>query len=284
MGLRPARSSPSASASCSSASARRTSAASPTSSTASAAAAGTPSVDKPLKRTQQNPKDAQAWSDLATAYDAKRRLPRPRSPPGSSTRRCAPKDADGLHALAGDYQQQFDAQTNDAALAQTEAQSAQATNFGPPSDLAARPRAREHARPDRLGGQPGREHTLQRRARPRGSRRPRSSSASTRSSRSSSRPSRRSSSSSRQQAQTAGDTPTAIAAYKRFLKLAPDDPSAPQVKAQLKAAEGAVNRSSSSSRRLDSRADGDNTISASSGVDRRELRHQDGATRRATGT
>ena len=43
-----------------------------------------------------------------------------------------------------------------------------------------------------------------------------------------------------QAAQQSGDTPKAIAAYERFLKLAPDDPSAPIVKqqiAQLKAAQ-----------------------------------------------
>jgi tetratricopeptide (TPR) repeat protein len=38
-----------------------------------------------------------------------------------------------------------------------------------------------------------------------------------------------------QAAQNAGDTPTAIAAYKAFLKLAPSDPLAPQVRQQLQA-------------------------------------------------
>ena len=43
-----------------------------------------------------------------------------------------------------------------------------------------------------------------------------------------------------QAAQQSGNTPKAIAAYQRFLTLAPDDPSAPIVKqqiAQLKAAQ-----------------------------------------------
>jgi predicted TPR repeat methyltransferase len=35
-------------------------------------------------------------------------------------------------------------------------------------------------------------------------------------------------------AQTAGDTDTAIAAYERFLEIAPDHPSAPLVKEELK--------------------------------------------------
>jgi outer membrane protein assembly factor BamD (BamD/ComL family) len=37
-----------------------------------------------------------------------------------------------------------------------------------------------------------------------------------------------------QTAQSASDYATAIAAYKKFLKLAPDDPSAPDVKRLLK--------------------------------------------------
>ena len=37
-----------------------------------------------------------------------------------------------------------------------------------------------------------------------------------------------------QAAQQVGDTATAIAAYERFLKLAPDDPSAAVVREQLK--------------------------------------------------
>ena len=93
---------------------------------------GTPSIDKPLKGTQQNPKDAQAWNDLATAYDAEGRL-RLRDPGLGDVRQLRPKDADGLTRLATDYEQQFSAQTNDAVLAQTDAQNAQPTNLGPPS-------------------------------------------------------------------------------------------------------------------------------------------------------
>jgi predicted TPR repeat methyltransferase len=39
-------------------------------------------------------------------------------------------------------------------------------------------------------------------------------------------------------AQNAGDTKTAIAAYKKFLQLAPDDPLASAVKQQLKSLTG----------------------------------------------
>ncbi len=44
-----------------------------------------------------------------------------------------------------------------------------------------------------------------------------------------------------QVAQQAGDTGTAIAAYKEFIKLAPDDPTAPIVKQQIKALKQAAN-------------------------------------------
>jgi predicted TPR repeat methyltransferase len=37
-----------------------------------------------------------------------------------------------------------------------------------------------------------------------------------------------------QTAELAGDTKTAVAAYKRFLNLAPEDPSAPAVKDRIK--------------------------------------------------
>jgi predicted TPR repeat methyltransferase len=40
-----------------------------------------------------------------------------------------------------------------------------------------------------------------------------------------------------QAAETAGDATTAIAAYKQFIKLAPDDASVPQAKARIKALE-----------------------------------------------
>src|SRR3954451_23996304 len=94
-------------------------------------AGGTPSIDKPLKRTQQNPKDAKAWNDLATAYDLKGDYAAA-IPAWETYAQLRPKDADGLTRLATDYEQQFSSQTNDAALAQTEAQNAQATSFGPP--------------------------------------------------------------------------------------------------------------------------------------------------------
>jgi cytochrome c-type biogenesis protein CcmH/NrfG len=48
-------------------------------------------------------------------------------------------------------------------------------------------------------------------------------------------------------AQNSGDSTTAIAAYKRFLKLAPDDPNAPFVQQQIKQLESATSASASAS-------------------------------------
>ena len=206
---------------------------------------GTPSVDKPLKRTQQNPKDAVAWKDLATAYDAKQDY-QSAIPAWEQYTTLRPKDDAGLQALAGDLQQQFDAQTHDAAAAQTDAQNAQATNFGPPSTS---PLGRAlGSTPDPIG----------------------SAVSQAANDRFNTALSARQSTATQlvgayqklakldpaepsiqlqlgQQAQTAGDTATAIAAYETYLKLAPDEPSAPQVKAQLKQLKAQSTASASSS-------------------------------------
>src|SRR5437867_3323859 len=67
---------------------------------------GNPSIDKPLKATQNNPKNAQAWKDLATAYDAKGDYTGGLSAWQQYTQ-LRPKDVDGLNALAQDYGQQL---------------------------------------------------------------------------------------------------------------------------------------------------------------------------------
>ena len=92
---------------------------------------GQASVKKALKETQKTPKAPKAWRDLATAYDTR----------GDVTNAIAawktyttlrPKDAEGWTQLATDYTQQFNNQTGDAQAAQVEAQSAQQQSFGPP--------------------------------------------------------------------------------------------------------------------------------------------------------
>lgn len=205
-------------------------------------AGGNPSIDKPLKATQENPKDAKAWNDLATAYDLKGEYITA-IPAWETYVSLRPKDEDGLTRLATDYEQQFSSQTNDAALAQAVAQQAQPTTFGPPSDS---PLGRA------LGAQKDPIGTAI------------SDSASTNFS---TAMQARSATAAKLvgvyqklakvqpaesgvqfqlalAAENAGNTAVAITAYQRFLKLAPDDLNAPQAKARLKALQAQSSTSS----------------------------------------
>ena len=197
---------------------------------------GRPSIKKPLKATQQNPKDPQAWRSLAEAYDVQ----------GDYTNAIGawttfatlrPKDVDGLTHLATDYEQQFQTQTQAAQAAQIDAQSAQTTNFRPPaSSLLGRAYA---GVPDPIG------QAI-------------SSSAGQRFNQALNE---RSGTASKlidvysqlatlepaeaswqfqlaQAAQNAGDVGTAIAAYSKYVKLAPDDANATYARQQIKALGG----------------------------------------------
>jgi regulator of sirC expression with transglutaminase-like and TPR domain len=194
---------------------------------------GQPSVSKAEKATQKDPKNAKAWHDLATAYDTK----------GDATAAISawktyttlrPKDVDGLTALASDYEQQFATETQQAAAAQADAQNAQTTNFGPP---ATSPLGRALSSvPDPIGQAV-------------------SSSANQRfnDALSARQTTARELEAAYKQiavlhkppepsdqlllaqaAQNAGDTKSAIAAYKKFVQLAPDDPNAAYARQQIK--------------------------------------------------
>jgi len=195
---------------------------------------GQPSVSKAEKATQKDPKDAAAWKTLATAYDSNGDIVSAISAWTTYTA-LRPKDTDGLQALATDYEQQFSNQTQEAAAAQAEAQNTQATQFGPPptsplgralnsvSDpitQAASQSANQRfntalqtrqATAQQLEGVYKKLAALHKPAEP----------------------------SDQlllaQAAQNAGDTATAIAAYKTFVKLAPDDPNATYARQQIKA-------------------------------------------------
>jgi len=195
---------------------------------------GQPSVSKAEKATQKNPRDAAAWKTLATAYDSNGDIVSAISAWATYTT-LRPKDTDGLQALATDYEQQFSNQTQEAAAAQAEAQNTQATQFGPPptsplgralnsvSDpitQAASQSANQRfntalqtrqATAQQLEGVYKKLAALHKPAEP----------------------------SDQlllaQAAQNAGDTATAIAAYKTFVKLAPDDPNATYARQQIKA-------------------------------------------------
>ena len=196
---------------------------------------GNPSVSKPLKATQKNPKDAQAWNDLASAYDLNGDYVSA-IPAWVTFTQLRPKDIDGLTRLATDYEQQFAAQQQAAQIAQSEAQTSQPTSFGPPSSSALGRALGSLSDPinstasssstqqltDALQGSQETATLLvgvyQKLARLQ----PAESGAQIQLA---------------QSAENAGQADVAIAAYKRFLKLAPDDPNALQAKARIKVLE-----------------------------------------------
>jgi Tfp pilus assembly protein PilF len=194
-----------------------------------------PSVSKALKATEKNPKDAQAWKDLATAYDSKQDYASA-LPAWQQYTQLRPKDADGLNLYANDLLQRLQIQGADAQNLQAAAQQYQPSTFGPPSTS---PLGRAlGSLADPIGEAAGTSVTtayqnalvaLQQtstqlvsaykklvKLQP-------------------AEPSVRLQLA--QIAETAGDTATAIAAYKQFVKLAPDDASVPQAKARIKALE-----------------------------------------------
>jgi tetratricopeptide (TPR) repeat protein len=195
---------------------------------------GQPSVSKALKETQKDPKSPKAWRDLANAYDTKGEIDAAISAWTTYTT-LRPKDVTAYDSLASDYQQQFTSQTNDAAALQAAAQNAQATNFGPPSNSPlgralgsvpdpittqagdAAQQAFSNALQARAATAQKLEQTYQQIVTLRKPAEPSDSFLLA------------------QAAQNAGDSATAIAAYKRFVQLAPDDPNASYAKQQIKA-------------------------------------------------
>ncbi|MGE5272815.1 MAG: tetratricopeptide repeat protein [Verrucomicrobiota bacterium] len=204
---------------------------------------GNASIDKPLKATEKNPKDAQAWRELATAYDAKGDYASGLSAWQQYTQ-LRPKDVDGLNALAQDYGQELQTQAAAAQGAQAELQQSQPNNLGPSStsplgralgnlsnpleqSVSAEASSRYQAaltayqqtasllvatyqRLSKLQpSEPGVQLQLA------------------------------------QAAESIGDATIAIAAYKRFIELAPDDASAPQARARIKTLEKQIAGSSS---------------------------------------
>ena len=194
-------------------------------------ASGVPSISSAQKKTEENPKDVQAWRDLSTALQTD----------GQTDKAIAaqkrvvvlvPKDSDALRELSGLYLAQAVAKQQEAQSVQLRA-SYQGAGQGFPGSLisaqgqsllddrisavlnatsstevqsllaAAQASAGEAVTAYKriVALQPGDPNVQLELA---------------------------------QAAQQAGDTTTAIAAYTAFLELAPDDPSAPIVKQQLK--------------------------------------------------
>ncbi len=91
------------------------------------------SVSKALKETQKHPQSPKAWQDLATAYDTKGDLINAIAA-WTTYASLRPKSVDGLTQLATDYAQQFSIQTDQARAAAYDAQTAQTSTFGPPAN------------------------------------------------------------------------------------------------------------------------------------------------------
>jgi len=206
---------------------------------------GNPSVDKPLKQTQKNPKDAVAWKDLATAYDLKGDYLA--AIPAWETRiKLRPADTDALTRLATDYEQQYSTQQTDFQNTQIAAQSALSSNYGPPSTsplgralgsvtdpigeaISTNASTQLNTAYSALQQTAGQLETVYKKL---ATLQPTESGVEFQLA---------------QAAEVAGDTTTAITAYKSFLKLAPDDLNAPQAKSRLKALQKQQSASTSSS-------------------------------------
>jgi tetratricopeptide (TPR) repeat protein len=193
---------------------------------------GVPSITSAQKKTEQNPRDVQAWRDLSTALQTDGQTDQA-IVAQKQVVALAPKDADALRELAGLYLGQATAKQQAAQIIQIQAAYNEAAGQGLPGLLTSptgRPlvdskiatvvgaqattaaqrlsSAAQAASAEAVGAykkiaalQPNDPNVQLELA---------------------------------QAAQSAGDTATAIAAYTTFLKLAPDDPSAPIVKTQLK--------------------------------------------------
>jgi tetratricopeptide (TPR) repeat protein len=205
---------------------------------------GNASIDKPLKATQKNPKDAQAWKDLATAYDSNGDYAAGLAAWQQYTQ-LRPKDVDGFNALAQDYGQQLQVQVAEVQAAQAQAQQAQ------PGDLApgtASPLGRAlGSLTDPLNQNEGTEASSRYQAALSGYQQTATQLVAAFQKLAKLQPT--DPSVQLQLAQTAesiGDATAAIAAYRQFVKLAPDDASAPQAKARIKALEKQLAGSSSS--------------------------------------
>jgi Flp pilus assembly protein TadD len=199
---------------------------------------GSPSIDKAQKAIAKNPKNAQAYRDLASAYEKQND---DEGAIGALERyvELKPKDVGAMRELAAEYDSRAQAEYSDYQAAQFDEQAAQPSNFGPapntplgkaltsqPSPITeavgtaanvrvndARQRLQEtlsaqeqlYAKIVKLD--PADPQALLQYA---------------------------------QSAQSSLDVAAARAAYQKFLKLFPDDPSVPYAKQQLKTLAAAV--------------------------------------------
>jgi cytochrome c-type biogenesis protein CcmH/NrfG len=161
---------------------------------------GGTSISKLEKKVAKHPQDATAWRDLATAYEQKQRT---QDAVTALERYTAlrPKDADGYSELASQYTTLARNAATDYQNAQNDATLASPTTAFAPSGTSVFGKQAENTF-KRLARLTPNDVTVQYQL--------------------------------GQAAQAASDFPAAIAAYKRFLKLAPNDVDAPSVRQLLK--------------------------------------------------
>ena len=195
------------------------------------ASSGVPSISSSQKKTEQDPKNVQAWTDLSTALQADGRTDEAIEAQKQVVL-LTPKDSDALRTLAGLYLAQVTAKQQDAQLAQVRIAYQGAGQGFPGSLTSPTGQGLVDDRISVLLNSQG-SATIQRLV------------------------SEAQAASAgavgaykaivkltpndpniqlelAQAAQQAGDAPSAIAAYTAFLKLAPDDPNAPIVKQTIK--------------------------------------------------
>jgi tetratricopeptide (TPR) repeat protein len=193
------------------------------------ASGGQVSVKKALKETQQRPKDPKAWHDLSTAYQTEGDT---EAAIGAQARytQLAPRNADGLRELASLYLTQAQQRANDAQLAQLRSAFAGTTPTSSGFTVGTQPvftdplattiaassnaelSAAQQAQSTALAQVVSVYQKL-------AALTPNDPSAQLNLA---------------QNALQAGNTTVAVAAFRRFLKLAPEDPTAPIVRKQLK--------------------------------------------------
>lgn len=192
---------------------------------------GGPSVSSAQKKTEENPKDVEAWRELSTAYQADGKTDEAIEAQKTVVT-LAPKDTNALRELASLYLAQASARQLEAQILQTRA-AYQGAGQGFPGAFTS------------PTGQPLLEDSISSRIRTQSSPRIQELAQAAQSASAESvdaykkivaispkDPNVRLELA--QAAQQAGDAATMIDAFKAFLRLAPDDPNAPIVKQQLK--------------------------------------------------
>ncbi|HZT17222.1 MAG TPA: hypothetical protein VFA19_14890 [Gaiellaceae bacterium] len=197
---------------------------------------GGPSISGLRAKANAHPQNASGWRDLATAYEEKHQTANAVTALERYTR-LRPKDASALQELASQYSTLAGTYSTEAQDAQAAAQTAEpGSTFAPPpttalgkafsstallrdpisASLSQDATTRESQAFQKLNQVEARAESTYRRL---AKLDPNDASTQVQLG---------------QSAQAANDTKTAIAAYERFLKLAPSDPLAPQVRAVLK--------------------------------------------------